>query len=332
MKFSFSINQQRKAQIFFIAVLLVNIFVSSVTVTGIILGVGGYIAHTQFIYKTVTCCGYICSKCFFTLSTFYTLFPWTCIVIFFAGVCTAVYKVYSMLLLNYRFVRSLKSLPAESHTKLQKIIPRVYPHNRVVLLDTPRFMYAFTSGLWKPKTYVSTAICSYLTSGELFAVILHETHHARSRDPLKLFLVQIFRSLNFFLPINSHLMKLYYSASEKAADDTAISTSGEALDLASALVKLSQSNTPDKHSFPVAFSQGQNIVEDRLRRILVPDTAPPYLRNIYFYLSSLLSFFIAAAVCLPLFYKPFTHTGMIECRAKMCHVTLCGDRDHVSIR
>ncbi|MEK7749523.1 MAG: M56 family metallopeptidase, partial [Planctomycetota bacterium] len=171
---------------------------------------------------------------------------------------------------------------------------------------------------------VSSGICSYLSRKELIAVIFHETYHKKCKDPLKLFVVQILYALNFFLPINNYLTNLYSAASEKAADDSAINLSSEPLELASALVKLSKSKLMDTLSPSAAFSKEQNIVEDRISRLLETHRSLPYLGKTYLYLSCIASVFIAATICLSLFSKSFNHVHTIECKTRTCNMAKCG--------
>ena len=197
-------------------------------------------------------------------------------------------------------------------------------YGQLVLLENNKLPCAFTLGLWKPKIYISSGICSYLSGKELLAVILHETHHKKRKDPLKLFVVQILYALNFFLPINSYLINLYSAASEKAADDSAINFSRKPLELASALVKLSKSKLMDTLSPSTAFSKEQNIVEDRISRLLETHRLLPYLGKTHLYLSCIASVFIAVTICLSLFSKSFNHIHTIECKTMACNVAKCG--------
>lgn len=197
-------------------------------------------------------------------------------------------------------------------------------YGQLVLLDNDKLRCAFTLGLWKPKIYVSSGICSYLSRKELIAVIFHETHHKKSKDPLKLFVVQILYALNFFLPVNNYLINLFSAASEKAADDSAINFSREPLELVSALVKLSKSKLMDTPSPSTAFSKEQNIVEDRIRRLLETHKPLPYSGKTYLYLSCIASVFIAVIICLSLFFKSFNHIHTIECKSRTCNMAKCG--------
>jgi beta-lactamase regulating signal transducer with metallopeptidase domain len=315
-------TEQRKAQCYFVLIVFVNIVVLSSIATGIGIGIKGYIFDTKSTYESITCCGSICSKCFFNLRTVTTIIPWACMTIFLIGIYKAFYKIFFLLRYNYNFTRFHTSLSLENYPNLKYILHSAQINNQVTLLKNSEPHYAFTLGLWKPKIYLSSGICSYLTRKELLAVILHEEHHKKNKDPLKLFLIQIFHALNFFLPINHNLLNQFSSASEKAADDSAINLSREPLELASALVKMCKSHNTTKQQSLLPSFKGQNIVEDRVKRLLMPEVSVPDFRNTYWCLPGFLSFLIAATICASLFYNPRIHAG--ECKTRICHMNICG--------
>lgn len=317
-------TQHGKALLYFTLIVFINLIILSIIIIGIGLGIKGYISDTKFAYEAVTCCGSICSKCFFTLRTFFTILPWGCVVMFFIGIGLAARKTILMLSWNYRFIRPITPLSFETHPNLKNILPTLNLYGQLVLLDNDKLRCAFTLGLWKPKIYVSSGICSYLSRKELIAVIFHETHHKKSKDPLRLFVVQILYALNFFIPINNYLINLYSAASEKAADDSAINFSREPLELVSALVKLSKSKLMDNLNPSAGFSKEQNIIEDRIRRLLETHEPLPYFGKTSLYLSCIASVFIAVIICLSLFSKSFNHTHTIECKTRTCNMATCG--------
>jgi len=91
------------------------------------------------------------------------------------------------------------------------------------------------AGICAPKVLVSEAAVKILTSEELEAALRHEMAHIRRHDNLKKLL---FRFASF--PAMGQLESAWSEMSEMAADDAAISNCAEALDLASALIKLSR--------------------------------------------------------------------------------------------
>lgn len=91
------------------------------------------------------------------------------------------------------------------------------------------------AGIFAPRVLVSETAASILTRKELEVALRHELAHIHRRDNLKKLLVH-FASFPAMAPLES----AWVETSEMAADDAAVSSSLEALDLASALVKLSR--------------------------------------------------------------------------------------------
>jgi beta-lactamase regulating signal transducer with metallopeptidase domain len=90
-------------------------------------------------------------------------------------------------------------------------------------------------GLRKPTVLVSEATVALLTRDELQVALKHELAHVRSRDNLKKL---VFRFCPF--PGMAKLEDAWSHAAELAADDAAVSSLDDAVDLAAALVKLSR--------------------------------------------------------------------------------------------
>lgn len=317
-------GREEKEKVYFLLIVFINIAIFSVIITGVLIGIKGYISDAKVTYKAVTCCGSVCSKCFFALRTLATALPWFCVAILFTGTGMAVHKVFLVLSMNCRFIRSITPLSPGNCSELKEFLFSAHLDNQLVLFGNGELRCAFTSGVWKPIIYLSTGICSYLTTKELQTVILHEAHHIWNKAPFKLFVLQILCVLNFFLPVNRRLLNRYSSVCEKAADDAAVKISGEPLELASALLKLSRFHTPATLYPTVAFSRDQRIIEDRIMRLLEPQTAPPRLGKTSSYLSCFSSFFIVVIICLPLFSRFFMSIDRIDCKTRVCHMDKCG--------
>ncbi|HKH98093.1 MAG TPA: M56 family metallopeptidase [Candidatus Sulfotelmatobacter sp.] len=99
-------------------------------------------------------------------------------------------------------------------------------------LDTPTLTVA---GIRDPKVLVSEAAVAALTPAELRTALRHEMAHVRSYDNLKKIL---FRFSVF--PGMTSLEHAWSEESELAADDAAVSSLLDALELASALIKVSR--------------------------------------------------------------------------------------------
>ncbi len=90
-------------------------------------------------------------------------------------------------------------------------------------------------GIAHPKVLLSGAAESMLTADELQAALNHELAHVRRRDNLKKLLLRFVA-----FPAMTGMEAAWLEATEMASDDAAVSNAGEALDLASALIKLSR--------------------------------------------------------------------------------------------
>lgn len=91
------------------------------------------------------------------------------------------------------------------------------------------------AGVKSPKVFVSEAAMAALTPPELRTAVRHELSHVRRCDNLKklLFHFAVF-------PGMADLQRQWSEATEMAADDAAVSSRREALDLAAALIKVSR--------------------------------------------------------------------------------------------
>jgi beta-lactamase regulating signal transducer with metallopeptidase domain len=90
-------------------------------------------------------------------------------------------------------------------------------------------------GVGKPRVLVSASTIALLGNDELRVALKHEFAHVQSRDNLKKL---IFRFCPF--PGMAVLESAWSQAAELAADDAAVSSLEDAVDLAAALVKLSR--------------------------------------------------------------------------------------------
>ena len=90
-------------------------------------------------------------------------------------------------------------------------------------------------GMRKPRVLISNSTIDLLTHDELEVALKHELAHIRSCDNLKKL---VFRFSPF--PGMAKLESSWSQAAELAADDAAVSNVNDAIDLASALVKLSR--------------------------------------------------------------------------------------------
>ncbi len=119
----------------------------------------------------------------------------------------------------------------------------VLPRGPVVFADT-RAM-AFCAGYLRPRVYVSTAALHALTRDQLDAVLAHELHHARGRDPLRVMLTRVTSDALFFVPALRRSAEGYACLAELAADATAVRAHrGDPRPLAAALIAFDAPSGP----------------------------------------------------------------------------------------
>jgi BlaR1 peptidase M56 len=126
---------------------------------------------------------------------------------------------------------------------------------RVIDDDVPQ---AFCIGLLRPRIYVSCGALELLRDEERAAVLAHEAHHARRRDPLRLLVARALAEGLFFLPAVRRLPDRYAALAELAADEAAAAGRGGRRALASALLAF------DAHPSPAAVGIAPERVEQLL--------------------------------------------------------------------
>ena len=108
----------------------------------------------------------------------------------------------------------------------QRLHRRLLGHQRrelddvlVIADERPR---AFCAGLLKPRVYISTGALALLDELALRAVLAHERHHARRRDPLRLATSRVIAGALFCVPGIRDLVRRQCSLVELGADESAM--------------------------------------------------------------------------------------------------------------
>jgi beta-lactamase regulating signal transducer with metallopeptidase domain len=91
------------------------------------------------------------------------------------------------------------------------------------------------AGIFRPTVWLSGRVESLLSERELQSALRHEVVHVRRKDNLRKLVL-----LLVAFPGMAELETAWREATEMAADDEAVSSSSEALDLAGAVIKLSR--------------------------------------------------------------------------------------------
>src|SRR5205807_2813938 len=102
--------------------------------------------------------------------------------------------------------------------------------------------HAFCAGLLRPRVYVTSGALAILDEPALGAVLTHERHHARRRDPLRLATSRILARAMFFLPAARELGLRQQALAEMSADESAINAApGNRSALARAMLSFTDS-------------------------------------------------------------------------------------------
>ena len=120
---------------------------------------------------------------------------------------------------------------------LDKDIPRSSFLGNATIFEDPRSL-AFTGGLLRPRIFLSTKLLETLDEEELRVVVLHESHHQRSKDPLKSLAVSFVSDFLFFLPVSKFLKKAYLLESETTADARSVELRGDLPAIVGLLLKV----------------------------------------------------------------------------------------------
>lgn len=120
------------------------------------------------------------------------------------------------------------------------------------------------AGVCSPRVLVSDAASAVLSAPELEIAMRHELAHVRHRDNLKKLLFYVCG-----FPGMAALEAAWADAAEMAADDGAVRCADHALDLASALIKLSRfAPVHPGVAFTTGLVQNSGIVNARVARLL----------------------------------------------------------------
>jgi hypothetical protein len=132
---------------------------------------------------------------------------------------------------------------------------------RFPLIESPQGQ-AFCAGFLRPRIYLTRGALEQLTPEELRAVIAHERHHLRRRDPLRLLLARAMADALFFLPLLRRSSERYEALGELAADEAAVRQLEARGPLASALVKFDSSPPEASHILGVAPERVDHLLGD----------------------------------------------------------------------
>ncbi len=180
---------------------------------------------------------------------------------------TLLFSAGAILLLGSGLVRIIRAQRGASRmvAEWRKGVQMVNPGAEAETLRSrhgvpPLLLY----GISTPKVLVSETAIALLSRDELQAAVRHEMEHLRSRDNLKKL---ILHGIPF--PGMRSLDRAWQEAAEFAADRAAVSNGDDAVELASALIKLCDlAPVQDAPAFTTGFVDMAALVNVRVRRLL----------------------------------------------------------------
>ncbi len=161
-------------------------------------------------------------------------------------------------------LRALASLARQlrGHRRLRAQLPArpAVLHGHAVLVVPSRKLGAFCAGFLRPAIYVTEGTLRCAGEAELRAVLAHEEHHRRRRDPLRLLLARTVADAFRPLPLFASLADHQAAVADLMADAAAVTAVGEARPLAAALARF------DEH--------GAGVAPQRVDRLVRPAPTP----------------------------------------------------------
>ncbi|PFA86225.1 M56 family metallopeptidase [Bacillus cereus] len=129
---------------------------------------------------------------------------------------------------------------------------------------------AFTIGLVHPKIVISEGVFQTFTEEEIDAIILHEEHHKKNKDPLKLFLFTLLAEGMIYVPVLKGMLQRYQTYQELSADKYAIQQMHSSVELGSALLKLIKIKTASNPCITSAFAK--TAINLRMGQVINPES------------------------------------------------------------
>ncbi|NUU64401.1 M56 family metallopeptidase [Paenibacillus agri] len=155
------------------------------------------------------------------------------------------------------------------HDKLTKALNYKYRSlgTEIIVVQDEAFV-ALAMGMLKPKIIISTHVLEQFSDKEVKAILLHEWHHCRNRDNVKLFLMTLFTEAFGYWPIMKPIFRYYETWTELLADRFVMTRMGTELHLAKVLLKLSKWG---KIQPAVAVHFAASALNYRMMQVLEPN-------------------------------------------------------------
>ncbi len=155
------------------------------------------------------------------------------------------------------------------------------PPVEVIPLQAP---LAFTTGIIKPRIYITEALLDLLTVDETMAVFCHELAHIHRHDNVWNWVVRMLRDMAWFVPFSHIGWRWMVTSQDEDCDAMAVQFTRDPLALARALVKVagawSQAELPPLVT-ATAFAAVKTNITTRVEQMIAladePERSSPWL-------------------------------------------------------
>lgn len=130
----------------------------------------------------------------------------------------------------------------------------------------------FCYGFFKPRICITSRLVRRVSKNQLRAILLHEKNHLASRDPLKIFIINVVKKCLPFFPGLKKLIKQFEIGLELSADERATNHFREVKPLGKALLKIAEDNKEHRENFHAQSQEAAvtylGVTEARIDRLL----------------------------------------------------------------
>lgn len=165
--------------------------------------------------------------------------------------------------------------------------------SRIIVVHEDSFT-AFAFGLFRPKIVISNYVMDHYSEKEVNAILLHEEHHCKRYDPLKVFMMTTVSDAMIYLPVLRGLVHYYKVGIELLAGRYVIRKMGSTYELGMVLLKLGKSSV-HRETMIVGVPFANIAINYRIQQLLEPSqsTEMPIFRSTSIILSIVVMFMMA---------------------------------------